>query len=286
MQAVQYKIEEIIEKAENLSYMPTIVLRLMEMTSDPDVAVHEIVAVVKKDQGMVARVFKVANSSFYGRLKKAENLTDSIITLGLRGLKSLVIAQAVKHVLLTAGMDDHSQWEHAVKVSIAATVLAKEFRCEIIEDAIVSGLVHDIGKAFIGSVYTDIPLLIHQKVAQEHTTYEEAERAILDFDHSEIGAMVTERWGFPEKIVDVIRCHHSANDSKKLPVESQKMVDIIKLANILSKQSTEVTDSDVDNVFESISLAGGFDLTRERLAYLMEEVKTKWKTETELNMFY
>src|SRR5574337_1059348 len=126
MQATHYKIEEVIEKAESLSYVPTIVLKLMEMISDPDVTVHEIVAVIKKDLGLVARIFKVANSSFYGRLKKAENLTDAVITLGLRGLKSLIIAQAVKHVLTTANVDDQSLWEHAVAVSTTAIVLSKE----------------------------------------------------------------------------------------------------------------------------------------------------------------
>ena len=70
MQATHYKIEDVVEKAENLSYMPTIVLKLMEMISDPDVTVHEIVAVIEKDQGLVARIFKVSNSAFYGRLKK------------------------------------------------------------------------------------------------------------------------------------------------------------------------------------------------------------------------
>src|SRR3990172_728375 len=116
MQATHYKIEEVIEKAENLYYMPTIVLKLMETISAKDVTIHEIVAVIEKDQGLVARIFKVANSSFYGRLKKAENLTDTVVTLGLRGIKSFVIAQAVKHVLTTADANNHSLWEHAVRV--------------------------------------------------------------------------------------------------------------------------------------------------------------------------
>ena len=201
MQAIHYKIEDVVEKAENLSYMPTIVLKLMEMISDPDVTVHEIVAVIEKDQGLVARIFKVANSSFYGRLQKAENLTDAVITLGLRGLKSFVIAQAVKHVLTIADADDHSLWEHAVKVSIASTVLAKELRYDMLEDALVSGLVHDIGKAFIGSVYPETPSLIHQKMMKDNVTYDEAEQIILDFNHAEIGALITEKWGFLQRLL-------------------------------------------------------------------------------------
>ena len=286
MQATHYKIEEIIEKAENLSYMPTIVLKLMEMISAQDVTVHEIVAVIEKDQGLVARIFKVANSSFYGRLKKAENLTDAVVTLGLRGINSFVIAQAVKHVLTTADADDHSLWEHAVRVSITSTVLAKELRCDMLEDALVSGLVHDIGKAFIGSVYPEIPSLIHQKIIKDHITDDEAEQIILDFNHAEIGALITEKWGFPQQIVDVIRYHHSTDDSQVISVESQEMVNIIKLANIMSKQYDGLPDSSMDDAFERLCSDGGFDLPRERLTYLMEEVKMRWEMESENNLFY
>ena len=286
MQATHYKIEEVIEKAESLSYMPTIVLKLMEMISDPDVTVHEIVAVIEKDQGLVARIFKVSNSAFYGRLQKAENLTDAVITLGLRGIKSFVIAQAVKHVLTTAGMDDHSLWEHAVKVSITSTVLAKELRYDVLEDALVSGLVHDIGKAFIGSVYPETPSLIHQKMVKDNVTYDEAERIILDFNHAEIGALITEKWGFPPKIVDVIRYHHNTDDIQEVCIESQEVIHLVKLANIMSKQYDALPDSYTEDVFEKLHSAGTFDLTPDRLTYLMEEVKMRWKTEGENGLFY
>jgi|SRR3972149_3809845 len=286
MQATHYKIEEVIEKAECLSYMPTIVLKLMEMLSDPDVTVHEIVAVIEKDQGLVARIFKVANSSFYGRLQKAENLTDAVITLGLRGIKSFVIAQAVKQVLTTADVDNHSLWEHAVKVSISSAVLAKELRYDMLEDALVSGLVHDIGKAFIGSVYPEVYSLIHQTSIKDQTTYEEAEQVILDFNHAEVGALITEKWGFPQKIVDVIRHHHSTDDVEEICIESQEIIHLVKLANIVSNQYEALSDSSPENMVEKLHFAGAFDLTPDRLTHLLNEIKVRWKTEGENGLFY
>ena len=286
MQATHYKIEEVIEKAENLYYMPTIVLKLMETISAKDVTIHEIVAVIEKDQGLVARIFKVANSSFYGRLKKAENLTDTVVTLGLRGIKSFVIAQAVKHVLTIADVDDHSLWEHAVKVSITSTVLAKELRYDMREDALVSGLVHDIGKAFIGSVYPEVPSLIQQKIIKDNVTYYKAKLIIFYFNHAEIGALITEKWGFPPKIVDVIRYHHNTEDIQEVCIESQEVIHLVKLANIMSKQYDALPDSYTEDVFEKLHSAGTFDLTPDRLTYLMEEVKMRWKTEGENGLFY
>ncbi len=286
MQATHYKIEEVIEKAECLSYMPTIVLKLMDMLSDPDVTVHEIVAVIEKDQGLVARIFKVSNSSFYGRLQKAENLTDAVITLGLRGIKSFIIVQAVKQVLTTADVNNHSLWEHAVKVSISSAVLAKELRYDMLEDALVSGLVHDIGKAFIGSVYPEVYSLIHETSIKDQTTYEEAEQVILDFNHAEVGALITEKWGFPQKIVDVIRHHHSTDDLEEVCIESQEIIHLVKLANTVSNQYEALSDSSPENMVEKLHFAGAFDLTPERLTHLLKEIKVRWKTEGENGLFY
>ena len=286
MQATHYKIEEVIEKAECLSYMPTIVLKLMGMLSDPDVTVHEIVAVIEKDQGLVARIFKVSNSAFYGRLQKAENLTDAVITLGLRGIKSFIIAQAVKQVLTTADAGNHSLWEHAVKVSISSAVLAKELRYDMLEDALVSGLVHDIGKAFIGSVYPEVYSLIHQTSIKDQTTYEEAEQVVLDFNHAEVGALITEKWGFPQKIVDVIRHHHSTDDAEELCMESQEIIHLVKLANIVSNQYEALSDSSPENMVEKLHFACAFDLTPDRLTHLLNEIQVRWKTEGENGLFY
>ena len=86
---------------------------------------------------------------------------------------------------------------HLPAYRITSTVLAKELRYDMREDASVSGLVHDIGKAFIGSVYPEVPSLIQQKIIKDNVTYDKAEQIILDFNHAEIGALITEKWGFP-----------------------------------------------------------------------------------------
>ncbi|MFN3533480.1 MAG: HDOD domain-containing protein [Candidatus Brocadia sp.] len=287
MLKAHYKIEDIVEKAENLSHVPTAVLNLMKMLSTKDVTVREIIAVIEKDQGLVARVFKVANSSFYGRIKKAENLNEAVVTMGLRGIRSFVIAQAVKHVLTTTNTNDYYLlWEHAVKVSIASFVLAKEMRYEMIEDALVGGLVHDIGKAFIESGYPGVSSLIYQMTIKNHITYEEAERSILDFNHAEIGALITDRWGFPQKIVDVIRYHHCADVSKEVGDETRTVIHIVKLANIIDNQYNALCNSSMACVSEKLSASGLIDFTADRLKYLLEEIESKWKSEGDGSLFF
>ena len=286
MKTENFLLTDVVEKAENLAYLPTVVLKLMEIISNPDVSVTEVVGIIKKDQGLVARVFKVANSSFYGRVKKAEQLTEAVVTLGLRGLKSFVIAQAVKHVLTTSGMDDNTLWQHAVKVSVAASVLAKELlHHDMVEDALMGGLVHDIGKAFIVSVYPNAPALIQQKAAKEGIMYYEAERKLLGFDHATVGAMITERWHFPPRIVSVIRYHHSEGDVKNAGADSLALARIVKLADMISNQYDVLSQIGADARLEKLGKSNVLNLSAERLERLIEEIEKTWVKECENNLF-
>ncbi len=285
MRTENFLLADIVEKAENLAYLPTNVLKLMEIISNPDVAVPDVVGIIKKDQGLVARVFKVANSSFYGRLKKAEHLTEAVVTLGLRGLKSFVIAQAVKHVLTTSGMDDSTLWQHAVKVSVAASVLAKELQREVIEDALMGGLVHDIGKAFIVSVYPNAPAMIHQKAAREGILYYEAERKLLGFDHATVGAIMTEKWHFPPKIVNIIRYHHSEDEAKDTCTDSLALARIVKLADMISNQYDVLSQIGADARLEKLGKTNVLNLSADRLAHLVEKIENNWVKECENNLF-
>lgn len=280
----RYSIEEVLEKTETLSFIPTVVADLMEKTSGPEITINEITELIRKDQGLVAQVFKVANSSFYGRLKKAENLTDAVITLGLRGLKSFVITQAVKHVLTSAGIDNHSLWKHAMRVSGASWVLAKELRYNMPEDALVGGLVHDIGKAFIENVYPEVSLPISQKAVEEHITYKDAERIVLGFDHTEVGALITEKWNFPWKMVEIIR-HHHGDDIKEAGVELHMVIGIVKIANAIGKQHDDLLNSPGDDILEELNSLSTCAFTADRLQHLLKEIKMKWGREDKNNWF-
>ncbi len=282
----KYIPEEVIEKAEELSYLPNVVAKLMEMVSDPDATVQDIIGVIKKDQGLVARVYKVANSSFYGRMKRAEHLTEAVVTLGLRGLKSLVISQAVKHVLTSSGADDSTLWDHATKVSLASAVVANVSRYPIIDDALIGGLVHDIGKAFIGNAYPEIRSLIYQKVEHGNETHEDMERNTLGFDHTLVGAMIAEKWVFPQNIVDVIRYHHSEAENQSVIPESCKLIHIVRLADVISKQYGEQPDVTTMSLLEKLQLPEVQGAKMNCYSHLLEEIKAKWRSDSSKNFMY
>ena len=48
-------------------------------------------------------------------------------------------------------------------------------------------------------------------------------------NHAELGALIAEKWNFPERLVAAIRYHH---DPETAPKECKDLVDTVYLANI------------------------------------------------------
>ena len=232
----KYSAKEILEATGNLSYAPTVVIELNTLIAKAEVNINEILSLVEKDQGVVSRVFKVANSSFYGRAKKAESLKDAIVTLGLRGLQFLVIEHAMKNIMKDLKTKDDFLWKHTMRVSAASMILAKHLQKNLFNDAAVSGIIHDIGKAFIINVYPDAYLTLLQEVNEKQIDAIDAEIKIFGFDHTVIGELITNKWNFPQRLIDVIHYHHSFDSVKEFPAGSQRMIEIVKLADILENK--------------------------------------------------
>ncbi|MDR4507587.1 MAG: HDOD domain-containing protein [Candidatus Brocadiaceae bacterium] len=271
----KYSIEEILEKAENLSFMPSVISDLMEMVSDIDVNVKEVILTIKKDPGLVARVFKVANSAYYGRAQKANALSDAVVVLGLRGLKTLVIGQAVKHVLTYNNVKE--LWGHAVKVSLASKVLSKFLHGDTSEDIVVGGLMHDIGKAFIAGVYPETLPFINERIKDERVTSVDAEKSILGFDHTVVGSLITEKWNFPLKFVEMIKYHHSEGDTEIPSIEDQVFLNTIKLGDRITNDCGSAPDFREEDFLEKLRCFPELNNAGEDdLFVFIKEIKTEW----------
>ncbi|MBM4053397.1 MAG: HDOD domain-containing protein [Planctomycetes bacterium] len=272
-----YSVEEILETTGNLSYIPSVVIELNTVIAKADVKLNEILLLIEKDQGIVSRVFKVANSSFYGRVKKAENLKEAIVTLGLRGLQFLVIDYAMKNILKNLKTKDDFLLRHAVKVSAASRILAKKLQKNLFDDAAVSGVIHDIGKAFLINVYPDAYIQVQKGVQEDNIHPIDAERNVFGFDHTKVGELITNKWNFPQRLIDVIHFHHCINGNNDFLPESRKLIEIVKLADILTNKYDKYSVLSENDVKENDFSRKLFDGKEDQIGNSVEEIKQEWE---------
>lgn len=211
---------------------PVIVDVLNLLNSNEDINYPLLESKIIQEPGLIGRVLGLANSSFFGMPSEVSSIKEACFILGINAIRNLVIASAVIEKFPSdsgTNLDIAGLWKHSVGTASAAKVMARHAKMDQ-ELAFTAGLLHDIGKMILDTHFTKHYVEVLSYQTQHDCFISEAEQAVLGIDHSEVGAMITERWNLPSQISDSIRLHHSANTQNK-PGFSH----VINLGDILSR---------------------------------------------------
>lgn len=202
------ELEYLIKNADTLPTIPVIATKVMQLSEDEDVSVEEISRVVASDSSISACVLKMSNSTFYGCSRQIQTLPHAIMTLGLNTLKTLVIAASTKQVYQPYGLTEKMLWEHSYGAALAARLIAKETESVRGDEAFLCGLFHDIGKNIMNFLDNKTFHTVMEISYNEEISFTEAEKRIYPYSHAEVGALVLNKWNFPDTIINAVLNHH------------------------------------------------------------------------------
>lgn len=138
--------------AARLPALPAVVVELVTSLDAEDVDADTLAEIISRDQILVARLLRLANSSFYGMLGRIHSIRDAIMLIGLRGVRSLAIAASLSGALPRecTGLSLQHFWRHSTATAIAAQELARRNRLPA-DLAFIAGLLHDIGRLILAN---------------------------------------------------------------------------------------------------------------------------------------
>jgi HD-like signal output (HDOD) protein len=207
-------IDRLFEKLPQLPTISTVVQELISSLGHDDADIGELIAKVRQDQSLSARVLRLANSPYYGGRRTVGGIDDAVSMIGLNALRTIVIASGVCGAInKVEGVDLVSFWKHSQLTAQMAKSLGKLAGLNP-EFAYAAGLMHRIGQLLINMSYPDIG----QKVTQECRNLSVGElagleRLQLSFDHSEVSAELARQWHFPLEIQGALR-HYIRPDTE------------------------------------------------------------------------
>jgi putative nucleotidyltransferase with HDIG domain len=203
-------IETIQSRVATLPAMPSVAMELMLAFTDEELETETLARKLSRDQALVARVLRVANSPFYGLRRQICTVQEAIVVLGLSSVRMLVTAAAIigQFPMRTRRDDDlHAFWQHSIGVACCAKVLCAHVR-QNQDTAFVCGLLHDIGRLVLVHYYPVQYAQVEDYCVREDVSRLDAERAVLGLDHAAIGAALVAHWNFPLQIQQVVAGHH------------------------------------------------------------------------------
>lgn len=227
-------IDKIIQKIDSLSPVSATGNRLMEIISNPDSSLAEIVDVIKYDQVMTANLLRICNSAYFGLRTKVVSVRQAVAYLGMNNIAGAVMMGNFSKNFTGAqkGYDlgEGELWKYSVSSALIAKSLAEKQRHNNIPCLFTSALLKDIGKIVLSTHINEAFQKIVSCVKNDGMSFLEAEKKIIGIDHAELGARVAENWRFSPEMVFIIRNHH---DPLKILLDDDLSIPIIYLADTI-----------------------------------------------------
>jgi len=228
------ELKEILSKIREIPPLPNIALKVIRTTSKPDVSVRDIIDVVRLDQGLVGKILKLCNSSYFGLRRTVDSLQSALVLLGDTALINTVLNSCSSDFLQknVTGYDLRrgELWRHSVGCAFASHSLSEKVHTTNKDVVYTAGLLHDIGKIALNAFMTEKFGEIVKRVQESDAEFITIEKELLGYHHGEIGAMIAQNWKFPDVIIDAVRYHH---EPEKAEVDKE-VTFIVHIGDILS----------------------------------------------------
>ncbi len=177
-------------------------LAVLSTIQDDGSDAADIAHAASSDPVLVARIMRMANSSYYGLRGEVRQLHLAVSLLGaltLRGLAASALVQAADE----AG----AELDHSVRCAVAAGMIAPRFGAEP-GVAFCVGMVHDLGAVLLRNDDEMAYLAVREQAELDDQLQVELERLHWGVDHADLGAEALRRWDFPDEIWRAVASHH------------------------------------------------------------------------------
>jgi HD-like signal output (HDOD) protein len=224
--------KEIVAHINDLPHFPENIIRIQNMLSNPKYDMKDIAGKISIDPAITADIIKLVNSAQYMTVKKIDSISEAVKILGITGIRNLLYSYGTMKLLGDDTEEKELLWKHSYKTAFFAFNLVKNFQHDksSIEDIYLGGMLHDMGKIVLSAVNPSVNDKIKVFCEEKNIPPIMFEDIRAGMNHAEIGALLAEKWNFPENLVAAIRFHHTPGDA---PEKYRLLVDSVYLANML-----------------------------------------------------
>jgi HD-like signal output (HDOD) protein len=218
--------EGLICVAQDLPAGPRLLVELGQIIRDPRVDAADVIALLRRDASLVARILRMANSAAYARPEPAGSIEEAVASIGFREVHRLVGAVAATQLadqkLPLYGIDGAQVRSNALFVAVTMEELAEECGEEP-RSCYTVGLLRSVGKMALERLAKD-GRGAQPFAASGETSLDAWEKRTWGLSNCEVAEKILVHWRLPHETVISIR-HHYHTAGKHNPV-----IHLLKLA--------------------------------------------------------
>lgn len=208
----------LVKMVDKMPTFPKSAHRIIELTSDINCTPRDVISVIEFDPILTIKILKMVNSSYFGLSKEVTSIKHAVVYVGLNTVKNVALSVATIGALPKTNrprFDMDAFWWHVLTTGTIAKLLAAKMGESESDQAnyFVAGLLHDIGKIvfaqFLPAEFAQVMAISQQRNIPIHLS----EKKLIGADHTEIGAMLGEKWQLPKQLVACIKEHHNTDEN-------------------------------------------------------------------------
>ena len=218
-------VRQIVRDALNdeleLPIMPELGLAVRRKTLDPNSSASDLTLIIQTDIAISTKLVQVANSPLYAGLEPIQSLNEAIARIGMTAVRDIVTGLSIKQIFVTEQPRLRKRmrelWEHSARVAANCSALARHQVGLDPEQALLAGLLHDVGELAI------------IKYANAFSTDELSGEALAEaIEHlgGKLGALMLRQWNLDEEFV------FAALHADNLNRESESVVSLVDLVQV------------------------------------------------------
>ncbi|NLH49389.1 MAG: HDOD domain-containing protein [Myxococcales bacterium] len=230
------QLSQVLKQIEQLPTLPSILNRIVDITSQEDSSAADLLEVITTDQSLTANVLRVANSPVYGVPYRIESARQAIVLLGFEEVRNIALSSSIFKTLTlkanTGLFDRNLFWRHSLLVATLTRELGPWFPNPRYKTSLfTAGLLHDVGKVVLDQYFPAEFAEIVETVRQEPDSRPlQIEERYLGATHAYVGSVLLKRWQLPPYLVEAVQHHHAPWETKT----DRELATVLYYANLLA----------------------------------------------------
>lgn len=230
-------IEQRLRNCPRLPSLGSINSALRELLSADNGYTSQISEVIRRDPSLTARLLRLVNSVYYGFNSRINSIEEAVFYLGVRQIRQLAtVTPIIEDFQRIAGKTQfrwRQFWQHCISTAILTREILNAEKSTGDEADYVAGLIHDVGKIAMASMFPGHFTVIQQRLREEPGDLLEMENVVLGMDHAELGGLYLEYHNLPDVLIEAARFHHQPERAVLHP----ELVAAVQLADRLTRYS-------------------------------------------------
>jgi len=252
-----------------LPSLPDVAIKVRETINNGKATAPELAAIISTDAVIAARLIQIANSPLYSGTTEIKSIELAISRLGNNTIRTLVTTIAMRqlYTLKSKKLEQYFKniWQESVEVASTSRAFATFTPHLNADEAMLAGLIHQIGKLPILVLVENIPEFRDNPVRLEK---------LLEKTHAPVAKIIMESWNFPDdlKLVASEYCNMDYDSGANQP---STYVDVVQVAYLqgLKKSTTDLNPIDWDKLSSFNKLGFSSDIEVLEIKGIPEKIK-------------